>query len=77
MSSRRLNDAVLVKTTDSVEEIQVLSAVDGTARVYLASDDTANLPEDVYNHELKFVDGDGNVETLLTGKLTVKTSILD
>jgi hypothetical protein len=77
MAPRRSSDAALTKTSEDASEIEITDAVAGRAIVKLLADDTDDLSETVYLHELKITDATGKTETLLTGTLTVRSSILD
>jgi hypothetical protein len=74
MAERFADDAVLRKATPV--EIEVTDEVAGLATVHLDPADTATLGG-IYRHELRLTDAGGNIVTLLTGALTIRTSILD
>lgn len=70
------NAASLRKSTDD-GGVTITDAVAGYAAVTLDPADTANLDACEYRHEMKLTDADGNVETVMTGRLTIRSSILD
>ena len=76
MAPKGAVDATVTKTTANSAQIQVTNAAGGLATVHLLPADTATLVGE-YRHELRITDAGGNIETLLTGTLTIRTSILD
>lgn len=72
-----VNSAAVI-TKDSANgdaEIEITSSPGFEASVWLVPADTMNL-SGVYRHELEIIDGAGKTETLATGKLTIKATIL-
>lgn len=77
MAPRAADDATLRKSTEGGGgEIDVTDPAGGLLTVYLDPADTAELHGE-YRHELRMTDAVGKVTTLLTGTLTIRTSILD
>lgn len=68
--------ATLTKSSTASAKIDITDAEGGLATVFIVPADTAALTGCEYRHEVRITDATGAVETLLTGIVTIRPSIL-